>query len=125
MAVTFNATGLITNGACYTRTTLTPQQRKALMIYAKAAILFSVTGVDYTASLATTLITDSTQAVCGITPDQLEAGMVAIWMEAAQKTAVSLTTKLAAVNCLANANPAQLELADAFLTAKILAGEGL
>lgn len=125
MPVNCSTTGAVTNAACYTRQTLTPAQQKALLIYAKVAVLVLYSGTDYRTTLASTLLTDASQMVCGITPDGLVAANIAIWMEAAGFTSTALATKMDAIKCLANADPAVLEKADVFLTCKILAGAGL
>lgn len=124
MAVTCSATGVVTNAACYTRATLNPNQQKALLVLAKVFLLANVGGTNYSQVTDTTLVTDASQMVCGITPDGLEAGNIAIWMEAAGLTATSLTAKLVSTNEIINLDLQTLEKMNVFLNCKILSQLG-
>ncbi len=58
-----SVTALITAQPCFTGSTLTPLQRKSLLIWFRAKELAAIGGTNYTAVLASTLLTDSNSFV--------------------------------------------------------------
>lgn len=118
-----STTSLVTNAACYTASSISPNTRKALLVYGKALELAGIGGTDYTAVLSTTLVKDAVQLVPGITPDEIAAARVNMQFlnatSAGASVPATLAAKMAIIKCLMNLDPATLEQADLLLTCKL------
>jgi hypothetical protein len=119
MANTNSCSGGIPAYACYDNRSINQAQRKALQVYALAKELAAAGGTDYTAVLATTLVS----AACAwkvIEPgDKREAATTAVLLANAANAGASIPSsindKIAAVKCIAHLDMQELDAIFRFL----------
>lgn len=120
---TCSATTLVTNAADFTGAVLNPKQKKALLLYAKALELAAMGGTDYTAALATTMLSDAAALEIGLSQDERDAARINLAFvnatAAGASVPASLQTKLLNLGLLVDADDQLLDQADVLLTCKL------
>lgn len=121
---TCNTTTLITNAAPFRQDSdLNPKQQMCLKIYAKVLELAAIGGTDYSAVLATTLVSDAQTLELGFTADEITAANIAINFQnataAGASVPASINTKLSNIGKLIFVDDVLLSKIDTMLNCKL------
>lgn len=111
----------VTDAVCYGMHKLSPQEQKALLIYAMTLELQAISGIDYTTSKTTTLMSDvAKNNLFYLTPDQRMAAFVNLAFVQAELAGAavpsSLGDKLNMVKCLKTVPMERLDALVLYLT---------
>jgi hypothetical protein len=107
---------LMDGTACYRA--LNPDQIRALRVYGKVLSLVVEGGTDYTATLATTLLSDAAAFTKGMNAPQLDMALAFLTLRQAGSATPSVATVMTAIKCLSKADPLILKRAEVLLDAK-------
>ncbi len=77
MPTTCTRASLLTGGACFTEPNFTSRQQEALFVYMLAKIVDSAASTNYSSDASGTW-SGANSLTCGMTKDQLQAGMLAV-----------------------------------------------
>ena len=137
MALACTKAEYLTNGACFTQPNFSRHQQNCIIVYRMAQIVDAQAGSSiYAVSPFTTLNTNATTSIAGLTVDQKVAAEIGIWnvqitefvTPPAFGTSVSpltSSTSATAIACLDTYTPRQIENMRLFLLCKFFAGLGL
>lgn len=118
-----SCTSIVANTAYTQIGGITKKQQRALLIYANALQLAAIGGTDYTASLATTLLSDAAAAVDPLTDDDMQSAWIDLAFKQAAAAGASvpatMAAKVTAVARLAYATDEQLDQAELLLECKL------
>jgi len=99
---------------------ISPQQQKALMVYAKALQLAAIGGKNYLSALTTALLSDAATLTCGMGEEDRRAARIHLaFVNAAAAGAsvpATINLKQAQINCLVEVDQKALDEADLLLT---------
>jgi len=129
-------------GACFSQKNFSVHDQQAIMVLRLALISDSVATTTYASALTTTLLTDSNDATCGMTDDQISAALLGVlWQGVAASFVLFTGTAIPAfgdapnapnyatknliadaIKCLKNVTDRQLKTMQLFLICKIWSG---
>lgn len=103
---------LFQNTSCYQQNSITAEQQKALLVYAKVLELAAIGGTNYISVLTSTLLTDT--ACPTVLPDRVRAANIRIAFNNAASAGATVPTtiqdKMAVMKCLTHLPGGQLKL---------------
>jgi hypothetical protein len=122
-AIPCTVASYVSAGACFTRSNFSRTEQQAIKVYRLAQLVSGVGGTDYTT--AATLWAAANTATCGMTEDQVFAGMISVLNAAptmnssaifgTSPASLTLATAAAAIACLKEYSPQQLDKMELFL----------
>lgn len=138
MALACTRSEYITNGTCFTQPNFTRHQQLAILVYRMAQFVDQqIGGESYSAAPFTLLLTDSNNATCGLSKDQMIAAEIGIWnadipngftptaFNGSGSAPLTRATAAAAIACLDDFTDDQLEKMRLFLQCSMFQYLGL
>src|SRR6478736_1667102 len=135
MATACTRSGFTTDGACYTQPQFTRHEQLAILVWRLGLWSDAVTGTAYINGLTGsygTLLTESNDATCGLTQDQMVAGLIAVMGRAVGSgegmvfanggvaAPTTITATATAIQCLNNLTDDQLNKMVLYLICKLV-----